>query len=351
MHRWIAIAPFLAAIALALFDPESAVADKDPRKLATVYIRAGYMENDVFHKVEEGSGFLVNSSGWVVTLDHVVKPADMPAGKATVYRGSAGSKSGDGYELFPVDAPVVAAGAQLLRFSPELSVEWHYFKVLANHTFTDEDKITAYGFPFVAKEIDTRRGGVSNLVGPGGKIEVDAALAPGMSGGPVVLEGSRCVVAMVSGGTMVENYNYVLPIQLIKPVLDVVPVEYVSRFVKRDTGKSQGQPVLFDRNYNVEHGRTEHSMTVTEGDYSSEFKAEPGAKIVSARLVEKSAANVVNKSLEIAPDGSSATFKVRLKSGPVYDQWRGWWNGAAVLTEQKAVPTQPAADEDECAIR
>jgi hypothetical protein len=63
---------------------------------------------------------------------------------------------------------------------------WDHLKVLANHQFSTSDKVTAFGFP-LGREIEVRAGDVTNLLGQNGLIGVNPGLAPGMSGGPVVL--------------------------------------------------------------------------------------------------------------------------------------------------------------------
>jgi len=252
---------------------------------------------------------------------------------------------GRSHELYPVPSLAAVPGAQLLRFSPDLGITWKYFKVLLNHTFTTKDQMVAYGFPFVGQDIETRRGSVSSTLGPGGTVGIDFGVAPGMSGGPVTLGASRCVVAIVAYGTMLENFNYVLPVQLVKPLLDVVPAEYVTKFTLNPGSSGPQQPEVYDKSFPVDVTRSNHEATASEGDYSKFFQADPGAKIVSAHLSESSAANVAARDLVIANDGSSAKFILRLRSGPFFDQFRGWWTGAVVVTQQRL---SEAPTHDEC---
>jgi hypothetical protein len=314
----------------------------DSPKSATVFVEVGYRDGDTFRTVGTETGFVVSTDGNVFTLDHASQ--NIPPGKIPVYMGRVGSKSASQHELYPVPSSAAVPGAQLLRFSPNLAVSWTYLKILLNHTFTTNDSVTAYGYPYVAQDIETRTGHVSNTLGPKGSVGVDMQLAPGMSGGPVTLGDSRCAVAVIAYGTELESYNYVLPVQLIKPLLDTVPVEYVTKFTISPGSSGPSQPELYDKAVSVDVTRADHGVSASEGDYSRFFQADPGAKIVSMHLVENSAAHVAARDIVVSPDGSSAKFILRLASGPIFDQWRGWWTGSVVITQQRA-PAAPAQDE------
>jgi hypothetical protein len=325
----------LLAFGLLISSAPRGTAAEDPVKLSVVYIQVGYLEGDVFHPVEEGSGFLINSGGWVVTSQHVVKSTNMPAGKTPVIYGSVSSRTGQKYQLFEVPTPVVTADAVVLRFSPELPVKWSHLKILSNHRFNTTDKVTALGFP-LEHDLEVRSGNVTNLLGQNGLVGVNPGLAPGMSGGPVTLGSSRCVVGIVAGGTGYPNFDYIVPIQLVRPLLDVPPAEFVTETTNDGSDAASNAGEIFDRSYHVDKTKDDHGLTTSSRHYAiPPFKAEPGAKVVSARLVEGSANNVGNKILRIAGDGSEAVFEFDLQSGPAYDQWRGWWDGQVVLTEQR----------------
>jgi len=342
VFKWYAIWRLLLCAGLVLSRVPCVWAAGDPLKGSTVFVQVGYVENDVFHPVEEGSGFIVNPAGWVVTSKHVVNPANFPAGKQRIIYGAVSSRTADKHELFEVPTPVVSADAALLRFSPDLPQTWTYLKILANHQFSTSDKLTALGFPF-GKEIEVRPGSVTNLLGQNGLIGVNPGLAPGMSGGPVVLDSTRCVIGIVAGGTGYPNFDYIVPTQLLKPLLEVPPAEFVTTIVSTKAGSSSAATALFDRSYRVEQGKDDHQVDVSSQYYSFPFRADAGAKIVSARLVEESVNFASDKTLNIAGDGSEAVFRFKLQSGPLYDRWRGWWNGQVVLTERYATPPKQDA--------
>lgn len=310
---------------------------------SVVFIETGYVENGNFVKIEEGTGFLVHSAGWVITAKHVVD-APLPSGKLRRTRGSIGSRTANNYQLFDTPAPVTSADVALLRFSPNLQMEWPHLKIKLNHPFKNLDKITAYGFPN-GNDIEARPGVVSSLLGPKGAIGVNVGLAPGMSGGPVVLDGSRCVVGIVAGGSGYPSFDYFTPIQYTKTLLDVPPAEFITDVASDDADASPGP--LVDKSFRVDETKDDHDSTATSKHYNFDFKAENGTKVVTARLVEESAAAVYDKVLNINNDRTNVNFRFRLESGPFYDRWRGWWHGQVLLTLQaQSAATKRKGDSD-----
>jgi S1-C subfamily serine protease len=138
----------------------------EPPESSVVFVEVGYMENAVFVKVEEGTGFIVHPSGWVVTAKHVVE-APLPAGKIRFLRGAAKSNTATPNPMFEAAVPVVSADIALLRFSPNLRSDWPSLKIKANYSFKRLDKVTAYGFPN-GHDLEARPGVVSSLIGPSG---------------------------------------------------------------------------------------------------------------------------------------------------------------------------------------
>ena len=312
----------------------------EPAESSLVYIEAGYMENGTFKRLEEGTGFIIHPSGWVVTAKHVSE-AVVPPGKIRYLRGAVKSNTATPFQLFATAVPVVSADIALLRFSSNLRTDWPFLKIKANHAFNRRDNITAYGFP-IGSDLWVRPGVVSDLMGPMGSIGVNAGLAPGMSGGPVLLGNSRCVVGVVAGGSGYPNYDYFTPTQYAKPLLDVPPAEFASEITAPGDGGGPAQAPLFDRSYRVDETYDDHKADKSSKTYSLDFQADTGAKIVSVRMVEESAAAANDKAVNIQGDRTKATFKFRLESGPFFDRWRGWWHGQVVLTQQQEVQ-QPQA--------
>jgi S1-C subfamily serine protease len=205
------------------------VSAREGVEASTVFIQVGYMENNVFTAVEEGSGFVVHETGWVISAKHVLEAA-VPANKVRVYFGSLGSRFDQKYEMFDVPGPLLASDFGLHRFPPDVVKKWPPLKILIGHQFSKGDPVTASGFP-MGMEITTKGGTVTNTFGPNGAIGTGAGLAFGMSGGPVVLGNSHCVVGIVTAGANYPGFDFFTPTQLAKALLDVPPATFVSELV------------------------------------------------------------------------------------------------------------------------
>ncbi|CAA2158490.1 hypothetical protein MBRA_03764 [Methylobacterium brachiatum] len=327
------LAIYLLPVLAGFFAPVVGASAKDDFEESAIYLQVGYMTGDTFTKVEEGTGFLVHRSGWVITAKHVVE-APVPPDKQRVFYGSVASRFANRYQLFDIPTASVAADVALLRFSPSLGIEWPYLKIVTSHVFSKNDAIAAAGFPMGA-EITVRKGSVTNLFGPKGYIGVDVGLAPGMSGGPVVLANSKCVVGLVAAGGGAPTFDFIVPVQYARAILDTISVEYVTEISAPADSGGDGSSTLFERSYQVDQTKDDHGMAKDSKYYNFTFDADKNSTITSAKLIETSAASAGDKSLNISADRKSATFRFKLESGPIYDQTRGWWHGQVVLTQQK----------------
>lgn len=88
-----------------------------------------------------------------------------------------------------------------------------------------KDAVNAYGYPLGGEELSVTRGIVSrvevanyNLGAIGLRVQVDAAVNPGNSGGPVIVDGKVAGVVF-SGIPSAQNIGYVIPITEVKTFL------------------------------------------------------------------------------------------------------------------------------------
>lgn len=65
------------------------------------------------------------------------------------------------------------------------------------------------------------------------------------------------------------------------------------------------------------------------------FAATNGYRIVGCTFAPVSVNHASDLACVIATDGKSATFSYSLESGPMFDRWRGWLNGAVVLRQER----------------
>ena len=198
-------------------------AAQESMQASVVFVQVGYEDNNAFIPVDAETGFLIEESGWVLTSKHVLA-VSVPEGKTRVYYGSVGSRYTTKYPLFEVSGPVVSPNFELLRLPPALGVKWPVLNVDTKHRLSLSDVITAAGFP-AGLDITIKTGVVINLLGPDGAIGTNARFVPGMSGAPVVLGNSHCVVGIVWGASPDSEIAWLLPTFGTKPLLDVAPAQ------------------------------------------------------------------------------------------------------------------------------
>lgn len=137
-----------------------------------------------------------------------------------------------------------------------------------------KDVVTVYGFPIGGEQLSITEGIVSRiesasyaLDGFGLRIQVDAALNPGNSGGPAVADG-KLLGLVFSGIRSAENIGYLIPAEEVVTFLDDV-----------EDGKYDGKPRLFGRFQTVENealrqrlhlSAEQGGMMITEPDSDAE---------------------------------------------------------------------------------
>lgn len=319
-------AALLANIASSLAAPASAPED------AVVFIEVHIERRDPTtnlpqtKKVSEGSGFLINESGWIATAAHVVNVSVPPDAKL-ILRGAIRSRHS---EKFPLEKPThgaVASDIALLRFPPGLKSSFPYLCVVKYPKFAVAGDIEAIGFP-LGLDRSVRPGKITSLSGPNALIQANLGLARGMSGGPV-LNTQRQVVGVVHGGIEEQSsFDYFTPVNMALAVFDTPPAAYA--------GESCPE--------NVEPTRRSHKIDVTHDDhpglapttreYRITRRAEPGYIIVDAQLLRQSDTRVSDLVIEISEDKRSVDLSFKLTAGPAYDRWRGWLKGELLVEMQ-----------------
>lgn len=183
-------------------------------------------EEEIF-RVASGTGFFVSDAGHVVTNEHVI---DGCTETRVHFKG----------EMVP--AKVIADDSRndlaLLKIKEKPSA---FLKLSGENPYLLQDIIAA-GYPFgnkISSSIKVTRGVVSSLSGVAdniSEIQIDAALQPGNSGGPLLDENGNVVgvavakldaeFALEKFGTLPENTNFGIKVSVVKSLLDAHEVEY-----------------------------------------------------------------------------------------------------------------------------
>ncbi|HUT31941.1 MAG TPA: SUMF1/EgtB/PvdO family nonheme iron enzyme [Planctomycetota bacterium] len=166
-----------------------------------------------------GTAFFVGKGGYLLTCAHVVKGA----GRVEV---SIGLKS--------LEAAVLAMDEELDLALLQVRVEGVATLPLANSNAVEVGtEVRAFGFPLssvIGEDLKVTKGTISGISMRAAQkvLQVDAAVNPGNSGGPLVNEKGE-VVGVVSAKIVdvkVSNVGFSVPINYAKPMLEKQGVEF-----------------------------------------------------------------------------------------------------------------------------
>jgi Trypsin-like peptidase domain len=269
-----------------------------------------------------GTGFVVNKNGHVLTSGHVV--ASGPGLDVNI-RGAIASREGS-LESMEVIHENSNFDVALLKFRntaiERLSVQF-------GDPWLVDKGATVYAMGFPGKEEWFHTEGTLSGDGPKGSWNTTLVLNTGMSGGPVFNVNGQ-VVAIVWGGVPGEDIrgiNRILPINLLAEPLCVSGISMLN-IPKPAT--------VIERSYTINNGQeTLGGLTAASRDYAETYTAQPGYKIIDFKFVPVSANNAIGPKIELAPDRESFTARYTLKSGPVFDRWRGWIEGQVLTRQEK----------------
>ncbi len=156
-----------------------------------------------------GTGFAVHMNGLLVTALHVVDEAQ----EITVALPTGQSATAD------VLAADVAADIALLRVSQTLVP----LKLGDSDALRVGEEIAVIGYPLAdvmgTYDVTATRGIVSAIRSQLGRIQVDAAMNPGVSGGPVFNQKGEVVGVAVSKLRGAEGVNFAAPINAVRSIV------------------------------------------------------------------------------------------------------------------------------------
>lgn len=180
-------------------------------------------KNNELTRVASGTGFFVNTEGHIVTNSHVI---------------SGCNEMRDGLNKLKIIADDPRNDLAILKASRNPTT---FFKLSTKKPEILEPIIAA-GYPFgdtLSSSIKVTKGIVSSLVGldnNASEMQIDAALQPGNSGGPIINENGNVVAVAVAKldagfalenfGVLPENTNFGVKVSTLKSLLDARSVNY-----------------------------------------------------------------------------------------------------------------------------
>ena len=200
----------VAALAAALY---AGAAQAEVDRLSAVHISTQCTNPETGAVApSQGTGVIVSADGVVVTAHHVLACwLDQPAQQRrdTPIQGRVGSSREAPLALDYIASDAIADVA-VLRFAG-VSREFAAAPLCALRSPEAGTAITAAGFP-LGQDYQPVSGQIGNTSAPGGRWAASLALSPGMSGGPVYVDGR--VAGLIKGGAQDDNNT----VRVITPI-------------------------------------------------------------------------------------------------------------------------------------
>lgn len=185
-----------------------------------------------------GSAFFVNNKGNIVTNNHVIERCSGPVKVL--------------YNKKEYTAKVIAKDGTLDLAVLNSDVKPNQYLKLSKKSGDKLDRVVAAGYPLgykISDELKLTAGIVSATKGWKDNInefQIDAALNPGNSGGPVVNDAGNLFGVAVAGLTDRQNLNFAIKSKAVKDFLDVNKVSYSTATVEFDMDNKKRLKLLED---------------------------------------------------------------------------------------------------------
>lgn len=291
-----------------------------------VYVEA--REGNVLRKqlIDEGSGFIINPAGWVITSRHLFDNLVPPGGKL-VFEGALKTREAPHYQLSIRNDGDDNADVALLQF-PATMGGFPYLCVEQHPQIVVDREVKGLGYP-AGRDYSSRPGAITSLMGDDGLVEVNVGLTSGMSGGPVIASDDLAVLGVVTGGLGGgRGFDYFTPVHLALPLFQIPP----AHFTGEDCDITSASRSPIEKSYEIDRVYALHRLFGTSVERFYEPRdADPGYRIVDAQLVTEAGRNVDDVKIEVTEDGTSALLSFTLSSGPQSTTDRGWLHGRLVL--------------------
>jgi S1-C subfamily serine protease len=198
----------------------------------------GADESKASKKGASGSAFFVNNKGNIVTNNHVIERCSGPVKVL--------------YNKKEYTAKVIAKDSTLDLAVLNSDVKPNQYLKLSKKSGDKLDRVVAAGYPLgykISDELKLTAGIVSATKGWKDNInefQIDAALNPGNSGGPVVNDAGNLFGVAVAGLADRQNLNFAIKSKAVKDFLDVNKVIYSTATVEFDMDNKKRLKLLED---------------------------------------------------------------------------------------------------------
>ncbi len=238
MHRFVVWLAVLGAV------PSLAVA-QDVVRESVVKIHCTQRLPNFLQPWTKGNTNQISGSGAIIDGKRILTNAHV-----VLYASRILVQADQSTERIPATVEFIAPGIDLalLKLSDETILNERPALQLADGLPHIKATVNAYGFPIGGDQLSITEGIISRVEYTpfaygtlGLRIQVDAALNPGNSGGPAVADG-KLIGLVVSGIQNADNIGYLIPADEIRMFLDDIK-----------DGKYEGHPSLLDHLQTVEN--------------------------------------------------------------------------------------------------
>src|SRR5690349_3105406 len=257
MKRMLAIRIYIGmAVAALLFAAAPAFAQDEVRDLV-VKIHTTRRDPDLTRPWTKQNPVNVSGSGIVIQGKRILTNAHVVQNASQIYVQPNQSAEKLAAHVVVIAEPIDLA---ILSVEDESFFDKHAYLQFAEDLPKVKDAVSVYGFPSGGTELSVTEGIVSRIEFTGYyqfthglRIQVDAALNPGNSGGPVVSHG-KLVGIVFSNIPNAQSIGYVIPIEEVRLFLDDIA-----------DGAYDGKPQLHDRFQTVENDALRKRLGLPKG--------------------------------------------------------------------------------------
>ncbi len=188
--------------------------------------------------IKSGSAFFINNKGNIVTNNHVVEKCNGPVQII--------------YKVKEYSAKVISTDSRLDLAVLSSDIKPNQYLKLSKKSGDKLDRVVAAGYPLgykISGELKLTAGIISATIGWSNNInefQIDAALNPGNSGGPVVNDAGNLFGVAVAGLTARQNLNFAIKSKAVKDFLDVNKVSYSTATIEFDMDNKKRLKLLED---------------------------------------------------------------------------------------------------------